>query len=155
MENIPLTAWEQGFIVVLFAVFVLAFLGGVWLFIKWMLKWLDNITEKNRVAQNEFFDEQRQAQQSFQMSENEKYRKWQADIECASRKQMGQISETLEALCDGVRGVAEQSRALALQLTQHNDRVDEKFNHAVQVVKETYTGTNGKSHKERRGTEQV
>jgi len=38
-ESVPMTAWEQGFIVVLFVLAILVLSGGVFAFIRWVLKW--------------------------------------------------------------------------------------------------------------------
>lgn len=38
-ESVPMTAWEQGFIVVLFVIAILVLSGGVFAFIRWVLKW--------------------------------------------------------------------------------------------------------------------
>jgi len=39
VESIPLTAWEQAVIVTLFAVIILVLAGGIFAFIRWVLKW--------------------------------------------------------------------------------------------------------------------
>lgn len=107
---IPLTAWEQFGLVVLILLFAVAFLGGVWAFIRWILRWLDNITEKNNKSQHEFFDEQRDKQNQFIAEENAKTKQWLTEQECNTRKVIGQVTEGLEAVNDNLRQLAEDLR---------------------------------------------
>jgi hypothetical protein len=106
---IPLSAWEQFGIIVLILLFATAFLGGVWAFIRWILKWLDKITA-----------DQRDAWQAFMKDENAKTRSWLENMECGNRKVIGQMTDALEMLID--------------KIDKHDDKVDDRFDKATELI---------------------
>ena len=109
MTTLPASLWDQLAVVGAFIVFT----GLVWAFLKWVLGWAKSI-----------ITEQRTEWQAFMDRENAKTRAWLNDQECNNRKSIGQVTEALEAVNNNLR-------ELARQLTQHDDKVEDKFNDAV------------------------
>jgi gas vesicle protein len=109
MVTVPATIAEQLSVV---SAFIL-FLVGVWAFLKWVLGWAKSL-----------ITEQRHEWQEYMKQESEKTRQWLSDQECNNRKSIGQVTEALEAVNDNLRALAEQ-------LTKHDDKVENTFERAV------------------------
>lgn len=113
METIPASVAEQLAVVAAFIIFLV----GVWGFLKWILNWTKSITT-----------EQRAEWQAFMAKENDKTRVWLDTMESGNRKTICQMTEALEAVNDNLR-------ALADQLTRHDEAVPTIVNKAIEEVK--------------------
>lgn len=92
-ESIPMTAWEQAAIVVLFGLVLLTIIG--WL-LSWMSKQMANL-------------------QTFQSEMIKQFQAWMADRDRA-------FSERNRDVCESIQAVTAQLRALTRQMTEHDER---------------------------------
>lgn len=125
-EIVPASVAEQLAVVAAFIVF----LGGVWLFVQWVLKWAKDI-----------ICEQRNEWQKFIECENGKTREWLDQQEDKSRDSIDKVTKALDLVIKQLEGLTDQ-------LSKHDDKVEEKFTEAVKTV----TNGNGNKIPERRKT---
>ena len=123
-EVVPVSISEQLAVVAAFIIF----LGGVWLFVQWVLKWAKDI-----------ISEQRNEWQKFIECENGKTRDWLDQQEDKSRDSIDKVTKALDLVIKQLEGLTDQ-------LSKHDDKVEDKFENAVRMV----TNGNGNKIPERR-----
>ena len=79
VASVPMTAWQQAAIVVLF----ILFLGGVFAFLRWILGW----TSKQQTSW-----------QNFTKSQNQEWRDWMEAQQTQERESLAGVAKALENL---------------------------------------------------------
>jgi hypothetical protein len=110
--NIPLTAWQQAAIIVLF----MLFLGGVWAFVRWLLSW----TTKQQVSW-----------QNFMNSQNDNWKGFIREQDALWQK--SQEEQTIRE-CDSLQMVTDSLNKLTDKLAAHDEKVEVRFNQAIQAA---------------------
>jgi hypothetical protein len=129
-NSIPLTAWEQVVVVCLFAVI---FIGLIVILLGW-------------------FSKQQNQWQSFTKERDAFWQGWLEKANCNTTDAMSKVTEALDSVNLAIHANTTIVQGVADQLTKHDENVEDKFKDAVNVVKQTFTEPNGKSHPERRKT---
>lgn len=130
-KTIPLTAWEQIAVVCLFSI-IFVFL------VAYLLRW---------------FSKQQTQWQVFTKERDTFWQSWLEKANCDTTAGMKTVTEALVQVNNSMHSLSISMQGIANQISEHDDKVDDKFDHAVKVVKETFTGANGKQRTERRKPE--
>lgn len=109
--------WEQLAVVGAFIVF----LGGVWAFVRWVLGWANQIITEQRTQWHKFMELQNQAWIKSADERNQHWQTWMADQNAREGEAMSRVTDALDRL--------------TAKLTEHDERVDERFTQAIDEVR--------------------
>lgn len=112
MNNIPLTAWEQAVIVVLF----IAFLGGVFAFLRWVLGWVEKMQS-----------DQRTRWENYTIKRDEEWRGFFTSIHQGDRDVICNLDTAIKTMTEELKGLRED-------LHDHDQKVEERVGRAVDQV---------------------
>lgn len=108
--------WEQLAVVGAF----IAFLGGVWAFVRWVLSWASKIISEQRTEWQAFMDKQNSAWIKSADERNQHWQTWLAEQNARECDSMSKVTTALDRLTE--------------KLAAHDERVDERFNQAIAEV---------------------
>lgn len=120
-DVVPIEAWVQAAIVVLFAILLLAFLAEI---------------RKNQTAWQDFLNKRDEQMRAFLDTQNGQ---WQSFLRLQNEQMRHDIAEQYTSTCEAIKDMAEAINTLRSQLIQHDQRVDERIERAERSGSEVKT----------------